>query len=189
MKIEIGFLWDTINEKIYLSGPFLYVEPKLKASKNTVIGLRIGAALNTQAIKNSDPFEFYIGKNYNSNNVAISLIPTFDYYFAKNKFRPYLGLGVGYYFLTTSKKAFVGGNFIDAVEVSINNKMGILIRGGLDLNKVKVGRLDLSKFTVGLEFNYIPKADIEIPNGQKIGTISNSNIALSIGHIIGNGKS
>ena len=189
LKIETGFLWDWYEGSIYLSGPFLNVEPKLKASKNTVIGLRIGAALNTQAIKNADPLQFYINKNLNSNNVAISLIPTFDYYFVNNKFRPYLGLGLGYYFLTTSKDVYVRGNFIDAVEVSVNNQIGFLVRGGLELRKFKVGRFDLSKFIVGLEFNYILKGEIEMPNGQIIGTMDNSNIALSFGYIIGQGKS
>ncbi len=189
LKIETGFLWDWHEGNLFLSGIFLHLEPKLETTKNTVIGLRIGAALNTQAIKNSNPTQIFIDKNFTFGNAALSLIPTFDYYFIKSKFRPYLGTGIGYYFLTTNKDFFVRGNSMDAVEVSVNNQMGFLFRGGLGLHKFKVGRFDLSKFIVGLEFNYILKAAIEMPNGQIAGTINYSNIALSIGYIIGKRKS
>jgi len=186
VKIETGFLWDWVYGKIYLSGPFLNVEPQLKTSKNTCIGLRLGAAFNSQAIKNADPRQFYIDKNFNSGNKALSLIPTFNYYFSKNKRRPYLSLGIGYYFLTTSKKVFVLGKFVDALGLSVNNQIGFLLRGGFDLHRFMVRRFGLNKFTIGLEVNYIPKAAIEVPNGPIIGSINNSNIALAIGYKIGN---
>ena len=47
---------------------------------------------------------------------------------------------------------------------------------------------DLRKFILGLEFNFIPNADVRLSNGQKVGTLATSNIALSIGYTIGNGK-
>ena len=179
LKIEAGILWDWVEDRIYLSGPFLNVEHKLKTSKNTVIGLRLGAALNSQRILTSDPNQFYIINDTDNNgNGAISFGPTLDYYFTKKKSRPYLGLGVGYIFLTTSKKGFVIGYPSDVLELSVNNQLGFLLRGGFDLGKV----------IAGLEFNYIPKTDVEISNGQKIGTVVTSNIALSIGFTIGNWK-
>ena len=189
LKIETGILGDWYEGNIVFNAFFLHVEPKLKTSKNTIIGLRIGTTINSQALENSDPQQFYINNNYTLGNVAISLIPTFDFYFIKNKFRPYLGLGLGYYFLTTPKDVFVSGNFTDAVNLSINNQIGFLLRGGLDLRKFKVGKIDLSNFIVGLELNYLPKANIEIPNGQKVGTINYSNIILSLGYLFGKGKS
>lgn len=191
LKIGAGVFWDWVEGRIYLSGPFLYVEPKLKTSKNTIIGLRIGAAENSQRILTSDPNRFYIENGYDNGNgnSVFSFVPTFDYYFINNNFRPYLGAGIGYYFLTTSKDVFViGGPFDDVLELSINNQVGFLLRGGFDLYKFKVGRFDLSKFTVGLEFNYIPKADVEISNGQTVGTVVTSNIALSLGYTFGNRK-
>lgn len=192
LKIEAGFLWDWVEGKVYLSGPFLNVEPKVKTSRNTVIGLRFGAALNTQRILTADARQFQINNYFNengNNNGVFSFVPTIDYYFTENKFRPYLGLGIGYNFLTTSKKVFVIRNASDELELSVNNRVSFLLRGGLDLSKVIVGRFDLSKFIVGLEFNYIPKTDVEISNGQIVGTIVTSNIALSIGYTIGVRKS
>lgn len=188
LKIEIGLNADSYEGKIYGSGYFLSVEPKLKVSKIAAIGLRIGAAVNTQLIKYHDRFQFFIEKNElndSGNNSVISFVPTFDFFLNKNNVRPYLGLGVGYYFLATNKDVFARANPLDAFKVSINNQVGFLLRGGLDFREFVVGKSDLSKFSVGFEFNYIPKADVEIPNGQTVGTIANSNIALSIGYTIG----
>ncbi len=83
----------------------------------------------------------------------------------------------------TSKTARVVG-ISDLLDLSVNNTFGVLLRGGFDLSKLIIKRLDLSKFTIGLEFNYIPKADVEISNGQAVGTVVTSNIALSIGYIL-----
>jgi len=192
LKIETGFLWDWVEGRMYFSGPFLNLEPKLKTSKNTFIGLRFGAAINTQRILTADHLQFYINNEFynggNGNNAIISLIPTFDYYFKENNARPYLGLGLGYYSLSSSKQGFVIGNDNEPFELSVENQIGFLIRGGINLQNVVVGRFDLSRITIGVEYNYIPTADVSISNGQKIGTILNSNIALSFGYLIGASK-
>lgn len=185
LKIEAGLLWDSVEGKIYLSGPFLNVEPKLKTSKNTVLGLRIGAALNTQKILTSDPNQFYINNNVGSNGV-ISLGPTLDYYFTTNNFlRPYFGIGLGHYFLTTSKKGRAIQNPFDSLGLSVDNQFGFLLRGGVNLQKLVIGRIDFSRFILGLEFNHIPKTDVETSSGQKIGTVNNSYLGLSFGFMVG----
>lgn len=185
LKIEAGLLWDSVEGKIYFSGPLLNVEPKLKTSKNTVLGLRIGAALNTQKILTSDPQLFYINNSVGYNG-AISIGPTFDYYFITNSFlHPYFGIGFGHYFLTTSKKGRAIQNPFDSLELSVNNQLGFLIRGGVNLHKLVIGRTDFSRFILGLEFNYIPKTDVEASNGQKIGTVNSSYFGLSFGFMVG----
>lgn len=191
LKIEIGLNADAYEGKLYGSGYFVNVEPKLKVSKNAAIGLKIGAAINSQLIKYQDNFQFFIEKNElndSGNSSIISFVPTFDFFLNKNDVRPYLGIGLGYYFLATSKDLFAIDKPLDAVEISINNQVGFLVRGGLDFRELMLGKSDLSNFSVGFEVNYIPKADVEIPNGEAVGTIANSNIALSIGYTIGNRK-
>lgn len=193
LKIEGGMLWDWVDEQVYLSGSFLGVEPKLKVSPNTFIGLSIGAAKNTQRILTLNPQQFFINNDYdqdNSNaNRVLSFVPTVDYYFIKDKVKPYLGVGVGYYFLTTSKDVLVIGNSANEFfELSVNNKIGVLLRGGLELHNVKVGRSDLSGFAIGLTYNYVPKAEVKMTNGQIVGTVLTSNIILSLGYTIGSGK-
>lgn len=44
------------------------------------------------------------------------------------------------------------------------NQLGALLRAGFDINKIRLG----------LEYNFKPKADIKIPNGQTPGSVNNS---------------
>lgn len=83
-------------------GLIIALEPKYDINENIILGLRANAS-------------FILGKNieFNDNNLnttfgvenrtatVYSLVPTFDYYFKKkdSKFRPFLGVGLGYYVL------------------------------------------------------------------------------------------
>ncbi len=192
LKIETGILWtsESANPGFpWINGFFLRVESKLQTSINTFIGLRIGTSLNE---KNNENFEFLQFYSYNNPNEGViqfinpdngtfSIVPTFDYYFMGKKCRPYLGGGIGYYFLanyTEVSRRDIANPSEDILKVSVKNQVGFLLRGGLDIGKL----------LVGLEFNYIPKADIELPGRLLIGTVDNSYIGLSIGYAIGVGK-
>jgi hypothetical protein len=161
-------------------GSFLHVEPKHRFSKNAVIGLRIGITINTQVIENRDIFQFEIGES--GDNGVISFVPTFEYHLQKNKLHPYVGFGVGYYLAGTYldvSRAIIVNPSEDVFEVGIKNQVGLLVRGG-----IKPGKLRL-----GIEYNFIPKADIEVPSGESIGTFDKSYLGLSVGFIIGGGES
>jgi len=177
LKIEAGLLADWLEGRTYLSGGFINVEPKFIISNKTVAGLRFRYAANSQGFINADSLQFSI--NGGGGNRVISLAPTIDYYFSNKKNRPYLGAGLGYNFLTTFTTGSVKAATSNELELRIKNQVGFLLRGGLDLRN----------FSIGFEYNFIPKADVEIPNGQKIATIDNSYIAGSIGYTIGNEKS
>ncbi|MEM6380652.1 MAG: hypothetical protein AAF705_20885, partial [Bacteroidota bacterium] len=125
--------------------------------------------------------------NEKSGNGVISFVPTFDYYLNENIFlnryffRPDLGLGVGYYLLGT----YIEVTQLDKADFSkeeirgsVSNQVGFLVRGGVEFNKL----------IIGLEYNFIPKADIELPDGQTIGTVDLSFIGLSFGFPIEFGK-
>ena len=187
LKIETGLLMTSENSERL--GLFFRVEPKLKIFKNTFLGLRVGASINEQIMEGNDlsQFNFYDNVNdspiqfINPSNGLFSVVPTVDYYFMDKKYRPYLGVGMGYYFLTNYTDVSRRGAadpFEDLLELSVQNQAGFLIRGGLNF-----GRL-----VAGLEFNYLPLADIEIPNGQIIGRVDNRYIGLSFGYVIGVGK-
>lgn len=190
LKMETGILWDWVDGRTYLSGSFLYIEPKLKTSKNAFIGLRIGAAHNTQRVQTTDATQFSIDNYNDRGNGTFSFIPTFDRCFGNNnKYQPYIGVGLGYYFLTTSKDVFINNDPTnEAFKAKVNNQIGFLLRSGFTLYNLKVGRVDLSNVVVGVEFNYIPVADVEISSGERVGTINASNVALSIGYVFGNKK-
>lgn len=178
LGIEPGVLLLSDSENL---GLFLNAELKLKSSKNTFIGLRIGFVLNSQAFENYDSLQFNIDDK--SDNGGISLVPTIDYYFKKSnfkerKFRPYIGAGVGYYLLANYidvSRTVITNPSEDEFEVYVDNQVGFLLRTGLESGKLRIG----------LEYNFILKADIEIPNGPVIGTVDNSYLGLSIGFILG----
>ncbi len=171
LKMEIGFLQKTQSENLGLS---FNAEPNITISEKGVIGLRFGIALNPQKFENnnSTPFNF----DEVNDNAVISFLPTFDYYLNNNNTRPYFGLGLGYYLFSS---VIIANPSENITEGNVNNQLGFLLRGGLELGRTKLG----------LEYNFIPKADIEIPNEQTIGTVDNSYFAVSIGFTFGGGKS
>ena len=171
LKIEPGFLLKTESENI---GLMFNVEPNIEISNNKVIGLRFGLALNPQKFETSDSSQFFFDDI--NDNAVISFMPTFDFYVNENYARLYLGLGFGYYIFSSVDLANPSDNI---TEGSVNNQLGFLLRGGLEWGKTKFG----------LEYNFIPKADIRIPSGLTIGTVDNSYFGVSIGFTIGGGKS
>lgn len=168
LRVAPGVLLLSDSENL---GLLLNLEPKIKISKNTAIGLRFGVALNSQKFENGNRSRFRIDEN--NDNAVISFMPTYDYYFTETKTRPFVGLGIGYYLLSQ----IVVSN--PAEDGNVNNQLGVLLRGGFEWGKKRIG----------LEYNFIPKANIEISSGQAIGTVDNSYLGLSIGFTIGGGKS
>ncbi len=172
LRIEPGVLLETDSNNL---GLLLNIEPKVKVYENSVIGLRFGISINPQKFEIDDSSQFFIDDL--DDNGIISFVPTFDYYLNENYYRPYIGLGIGYYLFNNIDVSNRNGS-LGILEGSVNNQLGFLLRGGLELGNTRFG----------LEYNFIPKADIEMPNGQIIGTVDNSYLGLSIGFIIGGRK-
>ncbi len=151
-------------------GLLINLEPNIEISENTIIGLRFGIALNSQKFEITDKSQFNIDNQ--QGNVVISFMPTFDYFLNQDKIQPYVGLGLGYY-LFNKTDVFQRGSR-DVLDGEVKNKLGVLLRSGLESGNTRFG----------LEYNFVPKADIEIPDGQTIGTVRNSYLGLSIGFTI-----
>lgn len=111
-----------------------------------------------------------------NDNAVISLMPTFDYYLNDNFTHPYFGIGLGYYLFSS---VIIANPSENVTEGTVNNQLGLLLRGGIEWGKTRIG----------LEYNFIPKANIKIPNGEVIGTVDYSYLRMSIGFTIGGGKS
>ncbi|TPN86906.1 OmpW family outer membrane protein [Aquimarina algicola] len=168
LRIEPGILLETDSDNL---GLLLNIEPKIKSSANTTIGLRFGIAINPQKFEIDDSSGFFIDDL--DDNAVISFVPTFDYYLNDNHFRPYVGSGIGYYIfndIDISNR----NNSSDIVNGSVNNQLGFLLRAGFELGNTRFG----------LEYDFIPKADIKIPDDQIIGTVDNSYFGVSIGFIL-----
>ncbi len=172
LRIEPGILLETDSENL---GVLLNVEPKVKISENTRFGLRFGIAVNPQKFKINNSTSFFIDDL--DDNAIMSFVPTFDYYLNAHHYCPYIGLGLGYYVFNNIDVS-TRNTSVNILEGRVNNQLGMLLRGGLEIGHTRFG----------LEYNFMPKADIEIPDGQTIGTVDNSYFGLSVGFTIGGRK-
>ncbi|UZO79618.1 hypothetical protein NBT05_11705 [Aquimarina sp. ERC-38] len=170
LRIEPGLLLESNSNSL---GLLLNIEPKVEASKNAVIGLRFGIATNPQKIRLNDNLPYFIDEL--NDNAVISFIPTYDYYFNTKRYRPYLGFGLGYYLFSNIDVSDRNNGSLEILEGSVKNQMGFLLRGGIEIGNIRYG----------LEYNFIPKATINIRNKQSVGTIDNSYLGLFIGFKIG----
>jgi hypothetical protein len=95
-----------------------------------------------------------------------SILGTYDYYFnnENSSISPFVGIGLGL-FAFHETRLFGEDNSYE--------KFGILIRGGVELGK----------FRIALEYNIIPKSDLESGESYK-----NSYLGASIGFYVGGGK-
>lgn len=94
----------------------------------------------------------------------LSILGTYDYYFSNGQSftAPFLGGGLGYYVLGE-----VDNN------VNLGEQFGAIIRGGVEFGK----------FRLAIEYNILPKTDLEIGESVK-----NSYFGASIGFYVGGGK-
>ena len=136
-------------------GALFSIEPKYNITGNSNIGLRLGTAAS-------------IGISDADSN--LSILGTYDYYFnsQNSSTSPFLGVGLGYFALGEISGGVPGGLAID-----LGEQFGALVRGGVELGKLRIA----------LEYNIIPKSDLEI--GE---SIKNSYLGASIGFYVGGGK-
>lgn len=134
-------------------GILFNIEPKYNITDNSNIGIRLGIAASSSGF-------------YSSVDSNASILGTYDYYFSngQSSAAPFLGGGLGYYVL---------GELDDSVNVDLGDQFGAIIRGGVEFGK----------FRLALEYNILPKTDLEI--GE---SIKNSYFGASFGFYVGGGK-
>ncbi len=176
LGIEAGIL--PLSEDTENLGLFLNVEPKINIFENTFLGVRFGLVINSHVFENSNSFEYLIEESFD--NAIFSFVPTIDYYLNDNQYRPYIGGGVGLHLQANPIEVFpITSSFSEAViDGKVKKRIGFLVRGGFETGKLRIG----------IEYNFVPKVDIEIPNGEIVGTVENHYVGLSIGVMFGGGK-
>lgn len=170
LVIETGLL--PLSEDSPNLGLFLNVEPKIKILENTFIGLRFGLTINSHTFETDDSFQFNIDEEFD--NAILSFLPTVDYYLNEHHARPYIGFGLGLHLSPNYIDVFQVG-MADVLAGSVDNRIGFLLRGGVELGKLRFGG----------EYNFVPRADIVLPNSKVIGAVGNSYFGLSIGLSLG----
>lgn len=153
-------------------GILFSLEPKYNIKDNMNVGLRIGSAAMVKNIESTigTTVEAEIGANS-------SFVGTYDYYFKGNSsFVPYVGGGAGIYSLANLEVN--SGSSTTTTEIDSNSKFGGLLRGGFEWGK----------FRMGLEYNLVPKSNIQNTSGTTVGTAKNSYLGIHLGFYIGGGK-
>lgn len=145
-------------------GVLVVLEPKYNLTDNSSVGLRLGSAAFGRAVEiDGESLDLDISTNAN-------YLVTYDYYFnnGNSSVAPFLGTGLGVYSL-----ASVSANENSILGIASKSEFGGMIRGGVELGK----------FRLGLEYNIIPKTDLE--SG---GNVKNSYLGFSLGFYVGGGK-
>lgn len=144
--LDLGYVFADAGGGVLFS-----IEPKYNITDNSNIGIRLGIA------GSSSDSDTELDAN-------INILGTYDYYFpnGNSSAAPFLGGGLGYYALGE-----INNN------ISLGEQFGAMIRGGIELGKLRLA----------VEYNILPKTDLEIGESVK-----NSYFGASIGFYIGGGK-
>ncbi len=136
-RLNLGFQWNLperyFNKSLSKfnevnSGPGFHLYPKWYYSENLSLGLNFEYAM----------LEDWATTDNISVSEVLSLSPTINYYFTKNKIRPYAGLGIGLYTVAFADKKLnigirpiIGLSFFDRFDLSFEYSK---ILRNLDIN-------------------------------------------------------
>lgn len=158
-------------------GALINLEPKINVKDNMNVGIRFGVAALAKDVTYYNISDDYEGEV--SANVSIS--GTFDYYFNKgqNRLAPYVGGGFGYYALSSLK--IDNGDFDDPDNIGdleADFKWAPMLRAGIELGK----------FRMGAEYNFVPKSNLQNTSGEVIGEAINQYFGFTLGFFVGGGR-
>lgn len=157
-------------------GALVNLEPQILIKNNLAIGLRIGAAGLAKDVTYYDLSEDYEGE-VSANS---SLTATVNYYINNGNSRvaPYIGAGFGYFALSSVK--------LDDTDIS-EDEVGNLEADFAWAPMVRAG-IELGKFRIGAEYNFVPTSNLQNVNGDVIGEAINQYFGFTLGFFVGGGK-
>jgi outer membrane protein W len=157
-------------------GALINLEPQILVKSNLAIGLRIGAAGLAKDVTYYDLSEDYEGEV----SVNSSLTGTVNYYFNNGSSRvaPYVGAGFGYFALSSVK--------IDDTDIT-EDEVGNLEADFAWAPMVRAG-IELGKFRIGAEYNFVPTSNLQNVNGDVIGEAINQYFGFTLGFFVGGGR-
>lgn len=157
-------------------GAVFNLEPQIMVMDNLAVGVRIGAAgLAKEVTYASNPDDFEGEVSFNS-----SIGATANYYFnyGSGRVAPYIGAGFGYYGFAAVDIEDTGTDIEDTGKLKANYAWAPMLRAGIELGK----------FRLGAEYNFVPDSDLQNVNGEVIGTAINQYYGFTLGFTIGGGK-
>lgn len=157
-------------------GALVNLEPQILVMNNLAVGMRIGFAGLAKDVTYYSIPDDYTGEI--SANTSVS--GTVNYYFNNGKSRvaPYVGAGFGYYALSN----------IDIEDTDIDQEdIGDLKASFAWAPMVRAG-VELGKFRIGAEYNFVPKSDLQNVGGDVIGQATNEYFGFTLGFFVGGGQ-
>lgn len=156
-------------------GALVNLEPQILVKSNLAFGVRFGVAgLAKEVVYFNDP-EAYKGEVGGN----ASIVGTLNYYFNKGNSRvaPYIGAGFGYYGFSNLE---VDSNDApeDVGNLEADFAWAPMLRAGVELGK----------FRLGAEYNFVPSSDLQNISGTAIGTAVNEYFGFTLGFFVGGGK-
>ncbi len=157
-------------------GALVNIEPQVLVLDNLALGMRMGVTGMAKDVVYYDIPDDYDGEI--SANTSVS--GTLNYYLNNDKSRvaPYIGAGFGYYALSNID---IDDTDIDEDEVGdlkANFAWAPMVRAGVELGK----------FRIGAEYNFVPSSDLQNVGGEVIGQATNEYFGFTLGFFVGGGK-
>lgn len=145
------------------AGALFYFEPAYRVSDQLAIGLKGEFAVIARASLTGESADASAQGSWTLNG---------RYYFGASKFRPFAGVGLGLFTVTTASVDLTSG-----AGTSKDSKFGFYPRVGFDYGH----------FSMNLEYNIVPASKIEF-GGVSLGEVKNSYLGVRLGFFIGGGE-
>lgn len=157
-------------------GALVNLEPQILIKDNLAFGLRLGVAGLAKDVtyyKIQNDFDGEVSAN-------ASMSGTLNYYFNRGNSRvaPYIGGGFGYYALSNIEieDSNIAEDEVGSLEASF--AWAPMIRAGVELGK----------FRMGVEYNFVPPSDLQNISGQVVGQAINQYFGFTLGFTLGGGR-
>lgn len=157
-------------------GALINLEPQILIKDNLAFGLRLGVAALAK-----DVTYYSIPDDYNGEVAANSSISgTLNYYINNGNSRvaPYIGAGFGYYALSNIQVEDTNIDDDDIGNLEASFAWAPMIRAGVELGK----------FRLGAEYNFVPSSDLQNVSGQVVGEAINQYFGFTFGFFVGGGR-
>lgn len=157
-------------------GALVNLEPQILVKENLAVGLRLGVAGLAK-----DVTYYNIPDDYDGEIAAnASITGTVNYYFNKGNSRvaPYIGAGFGYFALSNIDIEDTGIDEDEIGDLEATFAWAPMVRAGVELGK----------FRIGAEYNFVPNSDLQNVSGQVIGEAINQYFGFTLGFFVGGGR-
>jgi hypothetical protein len=157
-------------------GALVNFEPQILVQRNLSLGLRFGVAGLAKDIVYYDIPKDFTGEI--SANTSFSGTANYYFNYKKGKAAPYVGAGFGYYTFSSVNIESTDIDPDDIGNLRASFAWAPMVRAGVELGK----------FRIGAEYNFVPKSDLQNIAGEVIGQSTNEYFGFTLGFFVGGGR-